>query len=119
MSLGSTTGLEDGASVLPGIAEVSTWSAVDAATSRMLGERLTGASKEVAFGRVLGARDRGVVRHGRLRVVTQSTEQVCPDGMEQVEAIDVELVDQGERGTRPFDLGHGHGAVERNDGART
>jgi hypothetical protein len=46
------------------------------------GERLTAALQEVAFGRVLGAGDRRLVRQRRLGVAAQASQQVGADGVE-------------------------------------
>jgi hypothetical protein len=56
--------------------------------------------QEVALGRVLGTGDRRLVRQSGLGVSAQASEQVGADRVEQVEALEVEAVDEGERRIR-------------------
>ena len=57
----------------------------------------------------------GVIRLRRLGDAAQPSQQLRPDGVEQVVAVERERVDQGERGLRSVDLGDGDGPVERDD----
>ena len=57
-------------------------------------------------------------RPRRLGAAAEPAQQVGADGVEEVVAVEVELVDERERGLRPVDLGDRDGAVERDDRAR-
>ena len=63
--------------------------------------------KEPTLGRVLGAPGSDSEGLGRLVVTTQPAEQLAPGRVEDVGAVEVELVDERERGLRALDLGHG------------
>ena len=76
-------------------------------------ERLKSALKELALGRVLGLRDRGVVRQRCVGVAPQSSEQVGADRMEQVVATKVEAINEGERSIGTLNLRDRDCAIER------
>src|SRR6266542_264200 len=82
----------------------------DSSASSSWSQRLELALQEVALGGVLGAGDRRLVRHRRLAAPAQAAEQVV--------ALEVEAVDEGERRIRSLDLGHRDRAVEGHDRAR-
>src|SRR6266540_610143 len=88
----------------------------DSSASSSWSQRLELALQEVALGGVLGAGDRRLVRHRRLAAPAQAAEQVGADGVEQVVALEVEAVDEGERRIRSLDLRDR--AVEGHDRAR-
>ena len=81
-------------------------------------ERLKSALKELALSRVLGSRDRGVVRQRCFGVAPQSSEQVGADRMEQVVATKVEAINEGERSIGTLNLRDRDCAIERHDRAR-
>ncbi len=80
--------------------------------------RVAAALEKGELGRILGAGDRSLVGERRLGGAAQTSQQVGADGMEQVVAVEVEAVDEGERRIRSFDLGHRDRPVERDDRGR-
>src|SRR5919108_1090578 len=75
-------------------------------------ERSTAALEEGAFPRVLGPGDRRRVRLVRVGGAAQAPQEVGADRMEQVIAVEVEVVDERQRRIRSLDLRHGDRPVE-------
>src|SRR5215813_8090341 len=78
---------------------------------------LTPPTQKLALGGVLGTGNGCCVRLGCLGLAAQAAQQVRPDGVVQVVALEIEAVYQGEAGGRAIDLGDGDRAVQRYHGA--
>src|SRR3954471_5886702 len=76
------------------------------------------AEKKLALGLVGRPGGRRLVGGGGLGVAAQAPQEVGADGVEYVVAVEVERVHQREGGAGAAELGHRHGAVECDDGAR-
>ncbi len=70
-----------------------------------MSKRPTAAGQEVALRRVRGKGDCRLVRLRRLGVTAEPPEEIGADGVEEVVALEIEGLDEGERRIRPFDLG--------------
>src|SRR5258707_9971 len=83
--------------------------------SLLLGEFSAVGQEGGALGGVVGSIDRRVVCRQCVGVAAQASQQVGADGVVQVVAVEVQRVEEGERGFGSVDLGHGDRTVEGDD----
>src|ERR1700680_1928996 len=80
------------------------------------GQRGASALEKGLLGAIGGECQRRVICLTCLEVAAKPAEQVRPDRMEEVVAVEVKALDGTQRGCRALHLGKRNGAVERNDG---
>jgi hypothetical protein len=78
---------------------------------------VTPALQETALGGVVAPCDREVVGDHRLLTAAEPLQEVGADRVKQVIPIEVETIDQRQRGVRSVDLRHRNRAVQRDDWA--
>ena len=84
-----------------------------ASSKRARSQRIPLAGEEGTLRAVGGPRERGIIGGG-VRGPAEPAEQVRPGRVEQVVPVQVQLIEQAERGARPVYLSHRDAAVERH-----